>query len=86
MAKATELLAAAAQAQGPFSVHAGGIALFTGKKLVVHIPLVRNAALNNLQRVLWTELEGHADGVVQHFHPELWIPHVTLAYHEIPPE
>jgi 2'-5' RNA ligase len=66
---------------GPFQVRAGGLGLFTGKKLVLHVPLVRNSAMNRIQRDLWGSLEGAGEAVVHHFHPELWIPHVTLAYH-----
>ena len=81
-----EVLRAAGAAHGPFRAHAGGIGLFTGKKLVVHIPLVRCSALNRFQRAIWHGLEGTGTGVVQHFHPELWIPHVTLAYHGLTAE
>ena len=70
----------------PFRIHAGGLGLFTGRKLVVHVPLVRNTALNALQRELWSDLEGVGRDVVQHFHPELWIPHITLAHHGLTEE
>ena len=70
----------------PFRIHAGGLGLFTGNKLVIHVPLVRNPALNALQGGLWTDLRRVGTGVVQHFHPELWIPHLTLARNGLTPE
>jgi 2'-5' RNA ligase len=70
----------------PFRVHAGGLGLFTGRKLVVHIPVVRNPALNALQRELWRDLDGVGSNPVQHFDPELWIPHITLAHHGLTEE
>ena len=63
----------------PFRAHAGGLGVFTGRKLVVHVPVVRNPALNAVQGALWRDLDGVGTNVVQHFDPELWIPHVTLA-------
>jgi 2'-5' RNA ligase len=76
----------ASRDHGPFRVHAGGIGLFTGRKLVVHIPVVRNPALNAIQRELWRDLDGVGKNPVQHFHPELWIPHITLAHHGLTEE
>jgi 2'-5' RNA ligase len=70
----------------PFRVHAGGLGLFTGRKQVVHIPLVRNDRLNAVQHDLWRDLDGVGVNVVTHFHPDLWIPHVTLAYHGLTDE
>jgi hypothetical protein len=35
--------------------------------------------LNEIQTSLWRDLQGVGAKVVQHFDPERWIPHVTLA-------
>lgn len=76
-----EALAAVAERHGRFRVRTGGLGLFTGQELVAHVPLVRSRSLNGIQRDLWSRLDGVGVGAVGHFHPELWIPHVTLAYH-----
>ena len=75
------LLREVAARHASFRVRAGGLGLFTGKKLVLHVPLVRNSVMNRIQCDLWESLEGTCASAVQHFHPESWIPHVTLAYH-----
>lgn len=74
------LLARVGKRHAPFHVIANGIGLFTGRKLVVHVPIVRNDALNELHRDLWQALAPIGTGIVHHFHPELWIPHITLAH------
>lgn len=79
-------LAAVAARHGRFRVRTGGLGLFTGRKLVAHVPLVRSRSLNAIQRDLWSRLDGVGTGAVGHFHPELWIPHITLAYHGLTPD
>lgn len=73
-------LASAAAKHPPFTVRAAGLGLFTGKKIVAHVPLVRNQALNALHRDLWDGLAGAGIDAVGHFDPGMWVPHVTLAY------
>lgn len=82
----SEALTAVSQRHGRFRVRTGGLGLFTGRKLVAHVPLVRSRSLNAIQRDLWSRLDGVGTGVVGHFHPELWIPHITLAYHGLTPD
>jgi 2'-5' RNA ligase len=82
----TRALVHAAARHPPFTVQAAGLGLFTGKKIVAHVPLVRNEALNALHRDLWEGLAGVGVNAVQHFDPRLWIPHVTLAYKGLTPD
>jgi hypothetical protein len=69
----------------PFVVRTGGLGLFTGNRIVVHVPLVRTPAMNAIQRDLWRDLHGVGQGVLPFYASDCWIPHVTLA-HGVSPE
>ena len=64
----------------PFKVRTGGLGVFVaGQRRVVHLPLVRNDAMNALHRALWHTLDGVGNAVHPLYAPDVWVPHVTLA-------
>jgi len=70
----------------PFSIQTGGLALFTGEKPVVYIPVVRTAELSQIQQMIWERLASVSIGVCQYYAPSLWMPHISLAYSDVTPE
>lgn len=67
-----------------FRVHTSGLGLFTGSKPVLYIPLVRAQELSRFHRALWREVTRAARGVEEeYYHPKNWMPHITLAQHDI---
>ena len=65
--------------QRPFCVRTTGLALFTGASPVLYIPVVRNPELTRLHTALWQAIEDTGTGVSEHYHPDQWMPHITLA-------
>ena len=68
---------------GGFSIRTTGLGVFTGPRPVLYVPVVRSTALTRFQRELWPELAKVAGGVVDYYHPENWIPHITLATEDL---
>jgi 2'-5' RNA ligase len=67
----------------PFSVHAGGLGLFTGPASVLYIPVVRTAELSKFQESLWKKVAVDGSGISPYYEPHFWTPHVTLAQWDI---
>ena len=83
MQQALDSLAAEAK---PFTIKTTGIALFTGEAPVVYIPLTRNAELSAFHAKVWERLFPHLTGASLLYHPNSWMPHISLAYTDVSPE
>jgi 2'-5' RNA ligase len=66
-----------------FTVHAGGLGIFTGGKTVLHIPVVRTIELSRFHRSPWKRIVSTGFGVAPLYEPNSWTPHVTLAEWDI---
>ena len=71
-------LVALASQVTPFKARLTGLGVFTGDNPVVFIPVVRNSALTRLHQLLWEHVAEIATDLAGYYHPERWIPHVTL--------
>lgn len=68
----------------PFAVRTAGLGIFTSKRPVLYVPVVRSPALERLHGELWRALGGQAAGEAARFYrPEMWMPHVTLAQTDV---
>jgi 2'-5' RNA ligase len=72
----------AAQA-APFVVHTAGLALFTGEKPVIYIPVVKTARLLAFHAQVWERTEKVSSGRSVYYAPESWMPHISLAYEDV---
>ncbi len=75
----------AAQAQ-PFTVHTTGLALFTGSKPVVYIPVVRTRQLSEFHEMIWNQLAPICKESSPYYSPPFWMPHISLTYQDVDPE
>ncbi len=71
-------LAALAQSQPPFTATTAGLALFPGAEPVIYLPLVRTAALSAFHQRVWDTLLPLAMDPPAYYHPDHWVPHITL--------
>lgn len=76
-------LAAFARNQQPFTVRASGLGIFTGPEPVLYVPVVRTAALSAFHAALWEATAPCATGPDAYYTPDRWMPHITLAQHDI---
>ncbi len=72
-----------AQHTHPFTVSSSGLGMFTGPGPVLYIPIVRTQALALLHQHIWEALEPYSHGAVQHYHPQAWLPHISLALDDL---
>jgi 2'-5' RNA ligase len=66
-----------------FTVHARGLAFFAEPHPVLYIPIVKTTELSKFQEILWKKLASISKGVPKYYGPELWVPHITLAQHDV---
>ena len=67
----------------PFHVMTSGLSMFTGSHPVLFIPVVRTMELSLLHQNLWQELSPLGKGVSLYYSQERWLPHITLAEHDL---
>jgi 2'-5' RNA ligase len=63
----------------PFKIHTAGIGVFTAEQPVVYLPVVRDPLLSTLHQAIWQLATSLSEDVHHYFHPQRWIPHITLA-------
>ena len=67
----------------PLTVRTTGLGIFTGPNPALYIATVRSPRLSALQQVLWKKIVPIASESNAYYHPNSWIPHITLAYGDI---
>ena len=67
----------------PFTVRTGGLALFTGERPVVYIPIVRTRELSEFHETIWNCITPISTGVSPYYSPPFWTPHISLAYDDL---
>lgn len=74
-----ERLRAFASHHEPFEVRAGGLGLFPGSPAILYVPVVRTAQLSFFHEALWREINRDRLSSSVLYHPDRWVPHITLA-------
>jgi 2'-5' RNA ligase len=68
-----------AQNSKPFRVWTSGLGVFTTPVPVLYVAVVRSLELSRYQRWVWWEVSPTARNGLDHYQPERWVPHITLA-------
>jgi hypothetical protein len=63
-----------------------GLGLFTGPAPVLFLPVVRTAALSAWHQRVWDALLPAAREPLDYYHPDRWIPHITVAHGDLDPD
>ena len=77
------ILQGIAQTAREFQVRTTGVSLFTGPSPVLYIPVVRTQALSQFQQMVWNKISQTGAGVVDYYHPEKWLPHITIGFGDV---
>lgn len=64
-------------------LYTGGLGIFTGKAPVVHVAVARTTQFDNLQEQMHSICRQWAKNPDEHYNPDRWIPHITLAQGQI---
>ena len=78
-----DILQEMTQDLSPFRIRTAGLGIFTLNHPVLYIPIVRSPELSALHQRLWDAAAKDALGAVNYYHPEMWMPHITLAHGDI---
>jgi 2'-5' RNA ligase len=78
--KLEPILKRISQATQEFRVTASGLGIFSGQPPVLYIPVVRTPGLSRLHEALWYEIAHVASDTSGYYHPDNWLPHLTLAF------
>jgi len=66
----------------PFQVSTAGLGVFTQPHLVIFLPVIRSAKLTLFHNQLWKKTCPDAESENDQYHPDKWVPHITLVYGE----
>ena len=66
-----------------FMVRTSGLGVFTGNPPVLYIPVARSLKLTQLHQELWQEISPASSGVQEYYHPDQWMPHITIGFGDI---
>ena len=80
------LLERVARKSHPFHVRTSGLGIFPGSKPVLYVPVVRSPKLIQYHCALYGDLSDLALKPNPYYHPERWLPHMTLAHGDLTPE
>lgn len=66
-----------------FLVKTSNLGLFSGKSLIVFIAVVKDLNLINIHENIFNSVESVAKSIVPYYHPDVWVPHISLAYSDV---
>lgn len=80
----TPILQKFASEMPPLELQTSGLGVFTGSlNPVIYVNIIRSPQLSAVHAALWPMLESCSAGIVEYYHPEQWVPHITLASGDI---
>jgi hypothetical protein len=53
---------------------------------VLYLTVVRHPRLSALQAALWPTLAALSAGIIEYYHPDRWVPHITLHHGNLTPD
>ena len=66
-----------------FKVRTSGLGIFSGASPALYIPIARSLELTQLHQELWQEITPASSGIVEYYHPNQWMPHITIGFGDI---
>ncbi|MBC3538180.1 2'-5' RNA ligase family protein [Rufibacter sp. H-1] len=69
-----------------FRITTNGLGIFPGEKPVLYIPILRTSKVNQFHRQLHKAVCLISQEISAYYHPEVWVPHLSLALGDTTPE
>lgn len=63
-----------------FEIHTTGFGIFTGRKPVLHLPIIKSSEMAEKQKTIWEFCNFHSNGRNPFYAPQVWHPHLTLLH------
>ena len=70
----------------PLRCRTNGLGLFSGKRPVLYIAVMMNTEMETCHRQIWDAVNPVAVLPNKRYHPDRWIPHITLAMEDLTSE
>ncbi len=70
----------------PFTVQTSGLGIFPGSDSVLHLSVVRDPGLTLLHAQIVEAMLGKSTGMQPYYTTPRWMPHITLAQHDVTPD
>ena len=67
----------------PFVVKTAGLGIFTSENPILYLSLVKTQQMIEAHKKIWDAVEFNADQLIKYYAPDSWMPHITLAYHDL---
>ncbi|HEY9722683.1 MAG TPA: 2'-5' RNA ligase family protein [Oscillatoriaceae cyanobacterium] len=74
-----DALARLARSRRPFTVQVSDVEVIEGPEPVIFLRVVRSSDLLSFQHDVWEGTYFAADELPPHYHPDRWVPHLTIA-------
>lgn len=84
--KAAPILSQIADQASVMTLHTFGLGIFSGKKPVLYLPLVKTRDMIALHEMIWDQIHPYAKDEKLYYSPKLWVPHITLALNDLTKE
>jgi len=81
--KLAEIVQEVARDTVSFHIRTTGLGMFTGAQPVLYLPVVRTSELSRLHHILWHTIAPVSTGRVDYYHPDVWMPHITIGFGDI---
>ncbi|WP_183906867.1 2'-5' RNA ligase family protein [Rufibacter immobilis] len=69
-----------------FRINTTGLGVFPGPKPVLYIPVIRTQGVNRFHGQLHEAVASFCQEIGKHYHPSIWMPHLSLALGDTSPE
>lgn len=70
----------------PLQITTTGVGIFTGPNPVIYIPVVKTPTLANAHAHIWQRFQNVGQDISPYYSPDLWMPHISLAYEDVTTE
>ncbi len=67
----------------PFTVRTSGLGIFSGAVPVLYVPIIKSMELAQFHKKVWERVHPISIGASPHYSPEVWTPHITMAYGDV---
>lgn len=81
--KIEDILSQIAQETEPFEITTAGYGVFSGLSPVLYLTIVKTEHLLMLHKRIWNEALPYVGKKNVYYGPDLWVPHISLAYHDL---
>jgi len=67
----------------PFNVKTASLGIFSGDSPIIFIAVLKDLNLIRKHANIFNIIEPVSKGIVPYYHPNVWVPHISLAYTDV---